>query len=104
MTAAPDDDRPSPKEVRRRIEVALADQHVENASEIATIAAAAIQPLVDGLKSHRASATVGAEFISTVSQYVRSHPPSDLRSSLIAVLRDLEPWNGEWVRLAHEGP
>lgn len=102
MTAAAEDERPSPDEVRRRIEVALESARIENAGDIARLAAVAIQPLIDSLKSHRAAANAGATFTQTVQGYVRSHAPSDLRSSLLTALQDLEPWNGEWVRLAQE--
>jgi len=69
---------------------------------MATIAASAIQPLIDSLKSHRTAAKTGATFVLKVQGYVRSHPPGDLRSSLLAALQELEPWNGEWARLAQE--
>lgn len=102
MDGAAEDDRPSSEEVRRRIEVALRNEGVDNAVYLATIAASAVQPTIDTLKSSRVAAKLGADFYFSVVGYVRSHPPSDLRSAILEALQDLEPWNGDWVLLAQE--
>jgi hypothetical protein len=102
MASAESDDRPSREEIRRRIEVALENGGVPDAAAVSALAARAVQPTIDSLKSSRDAARVGAEFYFGVVGYVRSHPPSDLRSAILTVLQDLEPWNDEWVRLAQE--
>jgi hypothetical protein len=88
-------------EVRRRIEVGLENSGVDNSGEIATVAANAIQPLIDALKVHREVVRLSQHFNMTITQLVRmSATPGDLRNDVLAALQTLEPWNGEWARLA----
>lgn len=89
--------------MRRRIEIALKNAEVGNASEVATTAADAIQPLIESLKAHREAADAGAKYAMTISNLVRTSPPSELRTAILAALQTSEPWNGEWVRLARGG-
>ena len=92
----PNDERPSVQEVRRRIEVAFANAHIAQASDLASIAAEAVEPLIDALKTYKASATAAVEYRTMVAGLVRVAPP-EVRASVLDRLRELEPWNGEWV-------
>lgn len=104
MPTGSESNSPSAIEVQRRIEVALENSGVDNASEVATTAAEAIQPLIESLKAYRETAAVAAEGFMAISKLVRTPPGGDLRMALLAVLQSVEPWNGEWVLLAQDGP
>lgn len=96
-------DPPSASEVRRRIEVAFDRAGWEDASVLAAIAGAAIQPLIDTLKAGRAAASECAGSVNAIQHTVRHAPPAQLRSRLLAILAELEPWNSEWNRRRSEG-
>jgi hypothetical protein len=44
-----------------------------------------------------------ANYVMTISNLVRTAPPGELRTAILAALQTLEPWNGEWVRLLQDG-
>jgi hypothetical protein len=101
MPSNSDDTPPSAWEVRRRIEVGLENAGVNNSAEIATVAAEAIQPLIETLKVHREVVRLSQDFNMTITKLVRvSATSEDLRNGILAALQTLEPWNGEWARLA----